>query len=98
LLIDVNCMLFMCADLCAPLALNAVKGQQVGCSCCTALEFIDVNYIQSVCMAGVIRRSVGCAHGGPQSKTPYAAHTVDTDSHKNYHLCALDQISLIIIL
>jgi hypothetical protein len=83
-------MRFMCADFCAPRPLNAVKGQQVGCGSCTAFKFIEVDHIQSVGLAGIIRRSMRCTHGGPQSKTPDAAHTVDTDSHINHRLCKLD--------
>ena len=72
-------MRFMRADLCAPLALNAVKREQVSCGGCTALEFIEVNHIQSVGLAGIVRRSKRCAHGGPQCQTPDPSHAVDAN-------------------
>ena len=82
-------MRFMRADLCAPLALNAVKRQQVGSGGCTALEFIEVNHIQSVGLAGIVRRSMRCAHGGPQCQTPDTSHAVDADSHNYFCLRVL---------
>jgi hypothetical protein len=53
----------------------------VGRGCCAALEFIQVRDLQAVLFAGIVKRAIGCAHGGTQGQSADSAHAIDTHFH-----------------
>jgi hypothetical protein len=65
----------------APFALHAVKRQQMRSGRRAAFEFVQVHHLQAVSCAGVVRLTLGSAHGRTQGQTANAAHSVDSDFH-----------------
>ena len=70
-----------CGDVLPPAALNAVKSQQVGGGCCTALEFVEVHHVQAVVRPWVIIWPFCGSECGAQAKSADAAHAIDAYSH-----------------
>ena len=72
-------------DALAPLALHAVKSEQMRRGRCAALELVQVHHLQAVACAGVVRLALGSAHGGTQSQAANAAKTINCNPYAIFH-------------
>ena len=69
-------------DIGAPPSLHAVERQQVRCRCGAPLDFVEVNDLETIARARIIRLTLRCPQGGAQRQTPDTTHAVDADSHR----------------
>jgi hypothetical protein len=68
-------------DRVTPSPLDAVEFQQMCSRRNTTLDFVDVNDLEPVVTARVIRRSQGASHRSPQRKPPDTPHSVNAKPH-----------------
>jgi hypothetical protein len=66
----------------APTTLDTVKREQVGSRRIATFDFVQMDHVQPIAVARVVRLTLGCTHGCPQGQPPDPAHSIDTDPHR----------------
>lgn len=87
---DTHRVIALGADISAPFALQAVKGEQMRGGCRPALEFVEMNHLQTIAGARIISGTLGRPHRGAQRQPSNPAHAVNTDLHCEAPPCIAD--------
>ena len=81
LLADAQRVLALRFDGSPPATLHAVEFEQVGSGGGAAAQFVEVQHLQAVAAAWVVRGAFGGTHSGTQRQAADPAHAVDADLH-----------------